>query len=93
MYKFVAKLDITMPGQPPHKRTEEHVFGVSNVKLKGLNFTQGFMKILSEKLESKEWVDEFLSTGMQLQSRLEHYKKAKFKVKYDQVIEEVTEFK
>jgi len=93
MYKFIAKLDITMPGQSPQKRTEEHVFGVSNVKLNGLNFTQGFTKILFEKLEPKEWVDEFLLTGMRLQSRLEHYKKARFKVKYDQVIEEVTEFK
>lgn len=93
MYKFVAKIDITMPGQPPQKRKEEHVFGVSNVKLDGLNFTQGFTKILFEKLENKDWIDEFLSTGVALQARLENYKRAKFKVKYDQVIEEVDEFR
>lgn len=93
MYKFIAKIDITMPGQPPSYRKEEHVFGVSNAKLKGLNFTQGFTKILFNHLEDERWINEFLSEGIEVQHRLDTYKKAKYKVKYDQVIEEVDEFK
>lgn len=93
MYKFIAKMDITMPGQPPTHRKEEHVFGVSNAKLANLNFTQGFSKILFDKLEDDRWINEFLTEGMEVQRRLDAYKKAKYKVKYDQVIEEVYEFR
>lgn len=93
MYKFIAKLDITMPGQPPTYRKEEHVFGVSNAELANLNFTQGFTKIIFNKLEDEQWINEFLTEGMEVQRRLDTYKKAKYKVKYDQVIEEVDEFR
>jgi hypothetical protein len=93
MYKFVARLEVTMPGQPPRTRKEEHIFGVSNAKLANMNFTSGFTHILCDKLEDEKWVNEFLTTGMDIQKKLDRYKKAKYKVKYEQVVEEVTEFK
>lgn len=89
MYKFVAKLDITMPGQPPSHRKEEHVFGVSNAKLFGLNFIQGFAKIMLEKLETEKWIDNFLEISMKIQNRLIEYQKEKCNVKYEQFLERV----
>lgn len=90
MFKFVAKVDITIPGQPPRYRKEEHIFGFSKAKLNGMNFTQGFTHILFDKLEDENWVNKFLKTGMEIQQRLETYQKAKYKIKYDQLLEEVS---
>ena len=89
MYKFVAKINIKHPGEPQKKKTEELVFGTSNADLKGLNFTQGFYKILTERKENTNWINNFMDSGYQIQQRLAAYQKENCQIKYNHVLEEV----
>lgn len=87
-YKFVAKMEITPPDGGA-TRKEEHVFGISKANLKGAGFTDGFARIMLNKLENEKWISNFIKTSHDLQNRLSTYHDRKYKVKYDQVVEEV----
>lgn len=86
-YKFVAKMEITPPGGMTRK--EEHVFGISKANLKGAGFTDGFARIMFNRLENEKWISDFIKTSHDLQNRLNTYRDNKYAVKYDQVVEEV----
>ena len=86
-YKFVAKMEITPPGGKSRK--EECVFGISKANLYGAGFTDGFARIMFNRLESEKWISDFIKTSHDLQNRLATYKDKKYAIKYDQALEEV----